>query len=209
MKDVAVADFRNVVLVGHTGAGKTTLLDAVLHRLGVSDRQGSSAAGTSFADWTEEEKDKKISTWAKPFQAAYTATGGKKYGLCFIDTPGYADFVGQMYAATTVADAALIVVDNLSKLIGEGKLGDALFPAFLNTTNAIPFRFMTEYFARGTARKILQDYGDVEQMQLYEPFFREQENFVLRKSYRQISNTRVATVFQGQTSLNPGSYNAI
>ncbi len=114
MKDVAVADFRNVVLVGHTGAGKTTLLDAVLHRLGVSDRQGSSAAGTSFADWTEEEKDKKISTWAKPFQAAYTATGGKKYGLCFIDTPGYADFVGQMYAATTVADAALIVVDATS-----------------------------------------------------------------------------------------------
>ena len=33
--------------------------------------------------------------------------------------------------------AALIVVDNLSKLIGEGKLGDALFPAFLNTTNAL------------------------------------------------------------------------
>jgi hypothetical protein len=81
--------------------------------------------------------------------------------------------------------------------------------AFLNTTNAVPFRFMTEYFARGTARKILQDYGDVEQMTLYEPFFREQENFVLRKSYRQISNTRVATVFQGQTSFNPGSYNAI
>lgn len=81
--------------------------------------------------------------------------------------------------------------------------------AFLTTTNAIPFRYMTEYFARGTARKILQDYGDVEQMALYEPFFKEQENFVLRKSYRQISNTRVATIYQGQTSYNPGSYNNI
>lgn len=81
--------------------------------------------------------------------------------------------------------------------------------AFLTTANAIPYRFMTEYLARGTARKILQDYGDVEQLQLYEPWFREQEAFVLRKTYRQISNTRVATIFQGQTSFNPGSYNAI
>jgi hypothetical protein len=81
--------------------------------------------------------------------------------------------------------------------------------AFLATTNAIPYRWMTEYFARGTARKILQDYGDVEQLALYEPYFREQENFVLRRTYRQNSNTRVATIFQGQTSYNPGSYNAI
>jgi hypothetical protein len=81
--------------------------------------------------------------------------------------------------------------------------------AFLMSTNAIPFRYMTEYFARGLARKVLQDYGDVEQLTLYEGPFREQENYVLRKSYRQISNTRVATVFQGQTSFNPGSYNAI
>lgn len=114
MKDVAVGDFRNLVLLGHTGAGKTTLLDAVLHRLGVSDRQGSSAAGTSFADWTEEERDRKISTWAKPFQAPYVATNGTKYGLCITDTPGYLDFVGQMVAATAVADAALVVVDAMA-----------------------------------------------------------------------------------------------
>jgi len=81
--------------------------------------------------------------------------------------------------------------------------------AFLSTTNAIPYRWMTEYLARGTARKILQDYGDVEQMNLYEPFFREQENFVLRKTYRQNSNTRVATIYQGQTSFTPGAYNGI
>lgn len=114
MKDVAVSDFRNLVLVGHTGSGKTTLLDAILHRLGVSDRQGSSAAGTSFADWTEEEKDRRISTWAKPFQAPYTAQNGRKYGLCILDTPGYADFIGQMYAASAVADAAIIVIDAVS-----------------------------------------------------------------------------------------------
>jgi hypothetical protein len=81
--------------------------------------------------------------------------------------------------------------------------------AFLNTTNAVVYRWMTEYLARGTARKILQDYGDVEQLQLYEPMFREQENFVLRRTTRQNSNVRVATIYQGQTSYSPGAYNGI
>lgn len=81
--------------------------------------------------------------------------------------------------------------------------------AFLNTSNALPYRYMTEYLARGAARKILQDYGDLALMELYEPFFKEQENFVLRKTYRQLSNTRVVTIYQGQTSFNPGSYNSI
>lgn len=71
--------------------------------------------------------------------------------------------------------------------------------AFLATTNAVPFRYMTEYFARGLARKVLQDYGDVEQLQLYEPMFKEQEAFVLRKTYRQNSNVRVPTIYN-----NPG-----
>lgn len=111
MKDVAVQDIRNVAFIGHTGSGKTTLLDAILHRVGASDRQGLPAQGTSVCDWTEEERDRKISIWAKPFQASYTATNGRKYGLCMIDTPGYADFAGQMTAATAVADAAMIVID--------------------------------------------------------------------------------------------------
>ena len=81
--------------------------------------------------------------------------------------------------------------------------------AFLLTSNAVPYRWMAEYLARGTARKILQDYGDVEQLQLYEPMFREQEAFVLRKTYRQNSNTRVGTIYQGQTSFAPGAYNGI
>lgn len=81
--------------------------------------------------------------------------------------------------------------------------------SFLATTNAIPYRYMAEYLARGTARKILQDYGDMEQLAFYEPFFKEQENFVLRKTYRQISNSRVSTIYQGQTNYAPGSYNGI
>jgi len=45
--------------------------------------------------------------------------------------------------------------------------------AFFNTENAIPFGYMAEYIARGAARKILSDTGDVEQLEFYEPLFRE------------------------------------
>ncbi len=111
MKDIPVRQTRNIVLVGHTGSGKTTLLDAILFKLGISERLGSVASGTSAADWTDEEKDRKISIWAKPFTGVHPAADGTKVGFTFVDTPGYADFYGQVVAATAVADAALVVVD--------------------------------------------------------------------------------------------------
>src|SRR6185369_11835920 len=47
--------------------------------------------------------------------------------------------------------------------------------AFLASNNAVPFAYMAEYIARGAARKILADTGDIEQFQFYEPLFQEQE----------------------------------
>ncbi len=111
MKDIAVADLRNFVLMGHTGNGKTAIVDAILFKLGLNDRLGSTADGSSMADWAEEEKERKITIYAKPFSAEYKSAAGKKFGLVMMDTPGYADFYGQAVAASAVADAALIVVD--------------------------------------------------------------------------------------------------
>jgi hypothetical protein len=77
--------------------------------------------------------------------------------------------------------------------------------AFLTTASAFAFGYMTEYIARGAARKILSDTGDVEQFQFYEPLFREQENLVWKRSQRQFTNTRTGTIFsesQGQTNYN-------
>jgi len=67
--------------------------------------------------------------------------------------------------------------------------------AFLNTSSAIPFGYMTEYIARGAARKILSDTGDVEQFQFYEPFFIEQELLVWKRSQRQWTATRTETLY--------------
>ncbi len=114
MKDIPVSDIRNLAFVGHTGSGKTSLLDAILYRLGLNSRLGLIATGTSAADWTDEERDRKITIWPKPFTAVHETRSGKKMGLVMVDTPGYADFHGGMVAATAIVDAALILVDAAS-----------------------------------------------------------------------------------------------
>ncbi len=67
--------------------------------------------------------------------------------------------------------------------------------AFLTSSDAVAFGYMSEYIARGAARKILSDTGDVEQFQFYEPLFREQELLVWKRSQRQWSATRTETIY--------------
>lgn len=74
--------------------------------------------------------------------------------------------------------------------------------AFLSSSAAVPFGYMSEYIARGAARKILSDTGDVEQFQFYEPLFREQEMLVWKRSQRQWTNNRTPTLY----SLGFGNY---
>lgn len=79
--------------------------------------------------------------------------------------------------------------------------------AFFNTSNAVQFAYMCEYIARGAARKLLSDTGDVEQFMFYEPLFREQEMLVWKRSQRQWTSTRTQTIYsqgmnQGQSGFN-------
>lgn len=67
--------------------------------------------------------------------------------------------------------------------------------AFLNSSASLQFGYMAEYIARGAARKILSDTGDVEQFQFYEPLFREQELLVWKRSQRQWTNNRTETIY--------------
>ena len=67
--------------------------------------------------------------------------------------------------------------------------------AFLNTAASIPFGYMAEYIARGAARKILTDTGDVEQFKFYEPLFKEQEMLVWKRSQRQWTANRTETIY--------------
>lgn len=114
MKDIAINDMRNFVLLGHTSSGKTTLGDALLLKLGLNDRMGLVATGTSAIDFTEEEISRKLSIYAKPFCGVFKTKSGKKLQLSFIDTPGYDDFLGQVIPAIRASDVALLLVDALA-----------------------------------------------------------------------------------------------
>jgi elongation factor G len=96
---------RNVALVGHSGAGKTTLAEALLFRAGTIQRIGSVEDGTTVTDFDPEEhaRGMSLSLALAPFE-----WNGFKINL--IDTPGYADFIGDVHAAMRVADLAVFVV---------------------------------------------------------------------------------------------------
>ncbi|MBA4386754.1 MAG: elongation factor G [Verrucomicrobia bacterium] len=127
MNDIAVSDVRNFVFLGHTGSGKTTMVDALLFKLGVNDRFGSVAAGSSMADYTEEEKARKITIFAKPFNGTYKTKAGKSINCVFTDTPGYMDFYGQVMAAMKSADMGVVLVDASAGIqVGTSRVWKAL-----------------------------------------------------------------------------------
>jgi elongation factor G len=99
------AAIRNVVLVGPSGGGKTTLVEALLVASGVLTRQGSTIDGTTVCDFDEAEISQQRSVG---LALASLEHDGVKVNL--IDTPGYADFVGELRAGLRAADCALFVI---------------------------------------------------------------------------------------------------
>ncbi|MDX6245207.1 MAG: elongation factor [Frankiales bacterium] len=96
---------RNIVLVGHTGAGKTTLAVALLFAAGAIPRMGRVEDGSTVSDHDEAEVRQQRSVALSLCSFTYD---GVKVNL--LDTPGYADFVGELRAGLRAADAALFVV---------------------------------------------------------------------------------------------------
>jgi len=106
MNEIPAEKKRNIVLVGHHGAGKTSLLEDLLYNTGAIDRRGSISDGNTFADYLDEEKDKKITLTSKIIRCSHKGTE-----FTFIDTPGYSDFIGDILGAIRVADGAMLVID--------------------------------------------------------------------------------------------------
>src|SRR5439155_1536890 len=96
---------RNVVLVGHSGSGKTTLVEALLAVTGTISRAGSVTEGTTVCDYDPAAVRQQRSV---TLACAPLLHEGVKVNL--LDTPGYADFVGELRAGLRAADAALFVV---------------------------------------------------------------------------------------------------
>ncbi len=100
---------RNVVLVGHGGAGKTSLAEAMLFMAGQTKRLGSVDEGHSTLDYDSEEIKRKMTV-----NLALAPVEHKGVKINIIDTPGYADFIGDAIAGMEAAEMALFVVDAVS-----------------------------------------------------------------------------------------------
>ncbi|WP_020494859.1 elongation factor G-like protein EF-G2 [Sciscionella marina] len=96
---------RNVVLVGPSGAGKTTLVEALLAAKGAVPRLGSVPDGTTVCDHDPAAVRQQHSVGL-----AVASLHHEDVKVNLIDTPGYADFTGELRAGLRAADAALFVV---------------------------------------------------------------------------------------------------
>jgi elongation factor G len=108
VKTFPSAKIRNVALMGHGNAGKTTLAEALLFSNGLIQRMGRVEDGNTVSDFDPEEHKRGISTSLSVIPMEYEG-----YKLNILDTPGYADFVGDVAAALRVADLALFVISGV------------------------------------------------------------------------------------------------
>ncbi|MEW6473219.1 MAG: elongation factor G [Actinomycetota bacterium] len=108
MKTFPSAKIRNVALVGHGNAGKTTLAEAILFTNGVIQRMGRVEDGNTVSDFDPEEHKRGISTNLSIIPVEYEG-----HKLNILDTPGYADFIGDVAAALRAADLVLFVISGV------------------------------------------------------------------------------------------------
>ncbi|RXS64004.1 elongation factor G-like protein EF-G2 [Streptomyces sioyaensis] len=110
-------DLRNVVLVGHSGSGKTTLVEALALASGAVNRAGRVEDGGCLSDYDEIEHRQQRSVQLSLVPVDW---GGIKINI--LDTPGYADFVGELRAGLRAADAALFVVSAADGVAGATRM---------------------------------------------------------------------------------------
>jgi len=100
---------RNIALVGSKGVGKTSLVEAALFTSGATGRMGRVDEGNSVVDSDGIEVERKQSISSKLIPIEWNA-----HKINMLDTPGYADFIGDVYGAMNIADVTVLVVDSLS-----------------------------------------------------------------------------------------------
>lgn len=117
MKGYNSETIRNVALLGHGGCGKTVFLEAALLNTGVINRLGRVEDGNTVSDYDKMEIEKGYTIGASLVPVEYD-----KFKINFIDTPGFFDFVGEVYSAFRAVEAALILVDASAGIqVGTGK----------------------------------------------------------------------------------------
>jgi len=103
--EYATKDIRNVVLLSHGGVGKTTFSEAAMFTTNGINRMGNIDDGNTVSDYNLREIERKGSIQLSLLYAEHNGTK-----INFLDTPGYADFVGELISGVRVADAGIMLV---------------------------------------------------------------------------------------------------
>ena len=105
MDKINTENIHNVLLMGHGGSGKTMLCESMLYAAGHTSRIGKIEDGTTTSDYEAEEQKRQTSV-----QTSILPTIWKDHKINLIDTPGYADFRGEVISGLRVAESAIIVI---------------------------------------------------------------------------------------------------
>jgi len=97
---------RNIVIVGHAQSGKTTLSESILYFCKATSRKGTVMDGTTVSDYSFDEIERKSSV-----NASFMFCDFQDIRIQMIDTPGYADFFGEVISSISAVDNAIVVVD--------------------------------------------------------------------------------------------------
>ena len=95
---------RNIAIIAHVDHGKTTLVDCLLQQSGTLDRRSEGAE--RIMDSSDQERERGITILAKN-----TAIKWQEYRINIVDTPGHADFGGEVERVLSMVDSVLLLVD--------------------------------------------------------------------------------------------------
>ncbi len=101
---MSIENLRNIAIIAHVDHGKTTLVDKLLSQSGTLDRKDASAE--RLMDSNDQEKERGITILAKN-----TAISWNDYRINIVDTPGHADFGGEVERVLSMVDSVLLLVD--------------------------------------------------------------------------------------------------
>lgn len=106
MKMYATEHIRNIGLLSHGGAGKSSLAEAMLFQTGANTRIGKADDGTSVMNYDPEEIKRKAT-----IGTSLAALEWKDHKINVLDTPGFDDFLGEVYKVVPAIDAAIVVLN--------------------------------------------------------------------------------------------------
>jgi elongation factor G len=109
MKEYGTEFIRNIALVSHGGAGKTSFGEALLYFTNAINRMGKVEEGNTVSDFEEEEIRRTLSLSTAILPVEY-----KDHKINVLDTPGFADFLGEVISALRVSDGAIVLVDSVA-----------------------------------------------------------------------------------------------